>query len=90
MGFELHTSGVGSNRSANWATTTAQQFVYSTLVHSLGQNFKCSDDDMRWNILIQIVIHIFKSVKRSLDFLIAETIFTLRQFLMKKVKKVFD
>ena len=24
-GFELQTSGVGSNRSANWATTTAQE-----------------------------------------------------------------
>ena len=25
-GFELRTSAIGSNRSANWATTTAQQF----------------------------------------------------------------
>ena len=27
-GLEPRTSGIGSNHSTNWATTTAQQFMY--------------------------------------------------------------
>ena len=41
-GFELWTSGIGSNRSTNWATTTAQKNLFSyfkleeTIFHKTG------------------------------------------------------
>ena len=33
--FELRTYGIGSNRSTNWATTTAQQNIFALLFSSL-------------------------------------------------------
>ena len=35
-GFELWTSGIGSDRSANWATTTAQMTLNITFQISTG------------------------------------------------------
>ena len=42
-GFELRTSGVGCNRSTNWATTTANSlFFHSSFCISLSLSLSCS------------------------------------------------
>ena len=46
-GFELRISGVGSNRSTNWATTTALPIIVSTHWH---HSFWTNDDLPKWHL----------------------------------------
>ena len=56
-GVEPQTSGIGSNRSANWATTTAQlKKVFELLQQSVANYFQSTRSfQLSWDCLQNIV-----------------------------------
>ena len=70
-GFEPRISGVGSNRSTNWATTTAQSYKYSLINHfpSQHKSLTClsvnyvSSNEGKWQIRLSTM------TKRNTSFL---------------------